>query len=570
MPNRSSLLAGILFVALSLSACDSSTTAPIGGTDIPGVLATEGDYTALLQALSSSGMQSTLSGNGPFTLFAPTDLAFEFLGTETTARLLADTNQELLARVMRHHIVPGRFAAEDLTDGQQLQTIDGSTLVVSRLDEELRVGGAVVSDQNTEADNGIIHGIADLLRDNLSAGDRLSVTPITSTFYNYVEAVGQTSALGANEQVTAFVPIDNAFELLGAPTTDLIERTTNSDVRRRLVDFHIVSGSHQIDSIEDPVALETIDGSTLDIRNDNGTLSVNGRRILSEGITTSNGFIYLIDGVILDDLSIEQRLRVAPTLTTYATEIRDRPALSTLLASSDDLTLFAVLNTGFLALDPDVIIALDDVQNAALIQQIIEVHIIEGRFTTDDLVDGMTVTAIDGSELPVRVSGSQIFIKNGLIRTPDVPVENGAFHIVDKLIVPDTDLFDQAILSGFTAHADALRRTGLEATFRDSSPKTLFAFPNDLYTNNPGFLTRPDLDQIILYHAASRDIGGLAHGIVFESLEGTLRTIAQDPIEPAAFWLDGVTPVMSAATASNGSLMSATNFTLPPALRASN
>ncbi|MDX1438528.1 MAG: fasciclin domain-containing protein, partial [Rubricoccaceae bacterium] len=87
MPFRLAAFIGFLLVANSLSGCDSATTTETA-TDIPGILASEGNYSMLVNAILAAGLQSTLQGAGPFTVFAPTDLAFEFLGEETTDRLL--------------------------------------------------------------------------------------------------------------------------------------------------------------------------------------------------------------------------------------------------------------------------------------------------------------------------------------------------------------------------------------------------------------------------------------------------------------------------------------------------
>ncbi|MDX1440270.1 MAG: fasciclin domain-containing protein, partial [Rubricoccaceae bacterium] len=468
---------------------------------------------------------------------------------------------------LQHHIVQGNLAASDLTDGQELQAISGQTLQVERIDEELRVGGAVVSEADIGADNGVIHGIDDVLRSNLNTGDRLSLTPIVQDFVDLVSDSGRLPDLADEGGVTVFAPINNAFDLLGAPTVDLLTRGINQDVQDRVVDFHIVSGIYPLEALEEPLSLENLDGSTLTVVNENGVITVDGYRVLSEGVQTSNGLIYLLDNINLNYLNIEQRLRISPTLTTYATEIRDRPSLRALLEGAEEHTLFAAVNLAFLSLDPDVIDALNNPENSALFDRIIQVHIVEGTYSTSDLYDGLVLTSIDGSELTVRVTGDQFFIKNGQIAIADIPVENGAFHIIDNLIFPEVDLVDRTLLSGHTDHVDALMRTGLDGVFRESTSRTLFAFPNEVYSANPGLLSHPQLDQIILYHAAVEDIGQLFHGLVFESMEGTLRTVTQDPQDAAIFRLDGITPIVPVATASNGRLLVAEGFMLPPELR---
>ena len=133
----------MIAASLFLASCDSgeSPTLP-EGTDILGVLAADGKFASFVETLPLTGLEATLRGSGPFTVFASTDMAFEFLGSETVGRLLASDNRELLTRVIKFHIVPGLIRLEDLTEGLELQTLDGSVLRVEVAEEELRIGGA--------------------------------------------------------------------------------------------------------------------------------------------------------------------------------------------------------------------------------------------------------------------------------------------------------------------------------------------------------------------------------------------------------------------------------------------
>lgn len=566
---RRPLLSLLLCVVFIFGGCDNSDTAPDFGTDIPGILQVQGDYTRLLEVISSTSIESTLRGNGPYTVFAPTDLAFEFIGQETLNRLLSESNSMVLERVLEHHIVQGTYTLADLTDGLELETIGGSTLSVERIDEEVRVDGTRIIEPDVTADNGLIHGIDDIVRSNLDVAARIMLTPILQNYTSLTAESNRLAGLSEINQVTVFAPIDQAFDQLGTRTNNLIRSNMNQDVLDRIVDFHIAPGIHQLEEVDGQVMIESQDGALLNVLNENGTLYVDGYHVVSEPVQTSNGILYLLGGVNRDHLNIEQRLRISSLVTTYSAEVQRRPDLRDLLASGDGYTVFASLDFAFANLNDQIFQAINAPINADLLDKLIRVHVVEGVYTSADLIDGLILTSIEGSELTVSNNNGQIFIKNGSVEEADVPVENGALHFVNQILLPDLDLIDQSLMLGRVQHVEALRRTSLESTFRESTAKTLFTFPDAVYDAEPSLFDEPNLGEILRYYAAAYDIGPLEHGLLFESMEGTNRTVAQDPGDPNIFRLDGVTQISFTRNVTNGRLMSAETYTLPPALRAS-
>ena len=137
---------------------------PIGedpGT-IPEVADDVGDFTTLLAAVEAADLTETLSGDGPFTVFAPTDDAFDaaLVDLDLTAdELLADT--ELLTAVLTYHVVDGAVMAAEVTslDGDTVPTLNGAELSISVDGESVMVNEATVTQADVEAANGVIHVI---------------------------------------------------------------------------------------------------------------------------------------------------------------------------------------------------------------------------------------------------------------------------------------------------------------------------------------------------------------------------------------------------------------------------
>lgn len=120
------------------------------------------DCKTLAAAVTAAGLVETLQSEGPFTVFAPTDAAFADIQSSVDS-LLQPENKEELAKVLTYHVVAGKAHAADLSDGQELITVQGGKLQVSIKDGVVTIGGATVAAADIEASNGVIHVINKVL-----------------------------------------------------------------------------------------------------------------------------------------------------------------------------------------------------------------------------------------------------------------------------------------------------------------------------------------------------------------------------------------------------------------------
>ena len=125
-----------------------------------------GNFTTLIAAVEAAGLAETLTGEGPFTIFAPTDEAFDALPDGTVEGLLEDTDQ--LTSILTYHVVPSAAVSADLSDGQEIETVNGEMLTVSIEGDSVMIGDATVTTADIEASNGVIHVIDSVL---MPAGD---------------------------------------------------------------------------------------------------------------------------------------------------------------------------------------------------------------------------------------------------------------------------------------------------------------------------------------------------------------------------------------------------------------
>lgn len=120
-------------------------------------LAVANGFTTLVAAVEAAGLVETLKGEGPFTVFAPTDEAFAALPAGVLDALLLPENKETLAKILTYHVVPGAVMAADVTDGE-VATVEGQNVTLSTADG-VTVNGATVVAADVVASNGVIHVI---------------------------------------------------------------------------------------------------------------------------------------------------------------------------------------------------------------------------------------------------------------------------------------------------------------------------------------------------------------------------------------------------------------------------
>ena len=115
------------------------------------------DRSTLVTAVKAAGLAETLSGTGPFTVFAPTNEAFSKLPAGTVDNLLKPEMKNDLTKVLTYHVVPGALRAADLKDGQKLKTVEGSELTVQVKDGMVMIDGATVTIADVISSNGVTH-----------------------------------------------------------------------------------------------------------------------------------------------------------------------------------------------------------------------------------------------------------------------------------------------------------------------------------------------------------------------------------------------------------------------------
>lgn len=131
---------------------------------VVGITGNDKNFSTLDRALKSTDLVETLNGKGPFTIFAPTDDAFDRLSDTTRNSLFDPKNKEQLQELLEHHVVQGRHRAKDLMSRSSISPMEGRTLHLQNEGNSPKIGDATLPQTDLEAENGIVHAINRVLR----------------------------------------------------------------------------------------------------------------------------------------------------------------------------------------------------------------------------------------------------------------------------------------------------------------------------------------------------------------------------------------------------------------------
>ncbi|MDX1430264.1 MAG: fasciclin domain-containing protein, partial [Rhodothermales bacterium] len=149
----------LIFAAPVFAGCDSDSASD--PDPLPSIFETaqEAGFSTLVAAVEAADLASVLDENGPFTVFAPTNAAFDALPEGTVAELLKPENKGTLAGILTYHVVEGRVTSDQVVNLTSAKTVQGQEISISVQDRNVFVNGAQVTSVDIEAANGIIHVI---------------------------------------------------------------------------------------------------------------------------------------------------------------------------------------------------------------------------------------------------------------------------------------------------------------------------------------------------------------------------------------------------------------------------
>ncbi|MGF1573382.1 MAG: fasciclin domain-containing protein [Sumerlaeia bacterium] len=259
-----------------------------------------GSFNTLVAAVQAAGLAETLSGPGPFTVFAPTDEAFAKLPAGTVESLLLPENKDTLISILTYHVVPGKVKSTQVVNLSNATTVQGQRVDVSTKDGSVFIDKAKVVTADVYASNGVIHVI-----DSVILPETKNVVEVAqgagsfNTLIAAATAAGLADYLSTEDGITVFAPTDAAFAKLPAGTVEDLLKPENKEKLKSILALHVVSGTVYSDKALEVKNAQSVGGGALTISADSGKPTVNGAGIVATDIEASNGVIHVIDTVIL-------------------------------------------------------------------------------------------------------------------------------------------------------------------------------------------------------------------------------------------------------------------------------
>ena len=301
MSNKNATLAILVIASLLASpivAADGMKRDTL--SDIPANAQGTGVHDTLVSALSHAGLVGALQGDGPFTVFAPTDQAFTDAGFDLAA---FDTDEEnaTLVDILTYHVVLGAVASDDITDGMTVDAYNGDSLGFTLSSGTVMVNDATVTQSDLMASNGIIHAIDKVLMPPGDVADIPTVASGTGVHDSLVAAVIQAELLATLQgdgPFTVFAPTDDAFAAAGIDLAALDNDAGKATLTDILL-YHVYAGSVPSSAVTDGMAATMANGDDVAFTVADGGVMVNDASVTMADVTASNGIIHVIDKVLM-------------------------------------------------------------------------------------------------------------------------------------------------------------------------------------------------------------------------------------------------------------------------------
>lgn len=413
------------------------TSVPMPKT-IVDIAVEDGRFTTLVAALQAADLVETLQGEGPFTVFAPTDEAFAKLPAGTLEDLLKPENKQMLTDILLYHVVAGKVMASDVVNLTEAMTVLGKNVAIKVDGGKVYINDAEVIITDIEASNGVIHVIDTVILPpaEVKAMDIVDTAVADGRFTTLVAAVqaaGLVDTLKGEGPFTVFAPTDDAFAKLPAGTIDELLKSENKQQLTDILLYHVMAGKVMAESVTDGLIADSALGTSLFFKLDMGNAYVNEAKILITDIVTTNGVIHVIDTVILPKDIVDAA--VFNKFETLAAALQAADLVET-LKGEGPFTVFAPTEEAFMALPEGTLASLLLPENKQTLTNILLYHVIGGNVLAADVVKLESADTVLGQSVTIKVENGKVFINESEVVITDIKTTNGVIHVINVVLLP--------------------------------------------------------------------------------------------------------------------------------------
>ena len=403
-------------------------------------------HNVLEAAVLQADLAGALSGEGPFTVFAPTDDAFLSL-----AGALGATAEDLLALpeladILLYHVVGSTALSSDLTDGQTIATLNGAEVTVTINEAGIFINDAQVTVADLVADNGVVHVIDAVLIPPTSepTGTVVDIV-VNSEVHNLLEAAvleaDLAETLSGEGPFTVFAPTDDAFIALAEALTlapeDLLALPELADILL----YHVVGATALSTDLSDGQMVTTLNGADVTVTINEAGIFINDAQVIVADLVATNGVVHVIDAVLTPPVPTNTvvDIIVNSDIHTILEAAVLEADLVGALSGEGPFTVFAPTDEAFAALAEALGATASDLLALPELTDILLYHVVGATAFSTDLSDGQMVATLNGAEVEVSIEcDGSIFINDAQVILADIEADNGVVHVLDAVLIPPT------------------------------------------------------------------------------------------------------------------------------------
>ena len=490
--------------------------------DIVEVALIDGSFKNLTALLRAANLTFTLEGDGPFTVFAPTDTAFSRLPAGTVDDLLKPENKEKLTNILIYHVLNGKTTSADIkamTLPVQIDTLSGLKSIVDVDGNSVKVNAGTVTKADVSATNGIIHVIDTVL---LPPTDIVETAVNDGQFKTLVDGIvasGLNKTLQGPGPYTMVGPTEDAFNKLPVGVWNELLKPENQDSLSKILSHHVTNGLYtdaSLNRMSVPVNITMLDGNTVKVNRNGATVKIDDASISTPDIFNTNGMIHGIDSVVLPPLNVIETVITRGNFQIFIRALKAANLFDT-FKGPGPYTIFAPTDDAFNQLPPGELDDLLKPENINRLIKTLQYHVLNGRTTAADIKAIKTLpaqlTTVSGVKFIADTNGNSVEINTATITQADLDSTNGLVHVIDTVLLLPTDIVETTIDNGnFKKLVNLLIAADLAGTLKGDGPYTVFA-PTDAAFDKlpPGFvyeLSKSDnikvLAKILQYHVTNQ------------------------------------------------------------------
>jgi uncharacterized surface protein with fasciclin (FAS1) repeats len=539
--------------------------------DIPRTAQCTGVHDSLVAGIIQAELLPTLQGDGPFTVFAPTDQAFLDAGI-VLADLDTPEGKATLTEILLYHVLNGEVPASAVTDCMSAETVNGNPLSFT-VGDSVMVNGATVTATDVATSNGVIHVIDKVLTPTATPNNIPRTAQCTGIHDSLVAAVIQAElleTLQGDGPFTLFAPTDQAFTDAGIDL-DALDTPEGKAALTDILLYHVVPSNVPASAVTECMTANAVNGQPLSFTVGDNVM-VNGATVTMADVNTSNGVIHVIDKVLTPTDTPNNIPRTAQCTGIHDSLVAAviQAELLETLQGEGPFTLFAPTDQAFIDAGID-LAALDTMEGKAALTDILLYHVVAGEVPSSAVTECMTANAVNGQPLSFTV-GDNVMVNRATVTLADVNTSNGVIHVIDKVLTPTDTPNNIPRTAQCTGIHDSLVAAVIQAelleTLQGDGPFTLFA-PTDQAFIDAGIdlaaLNTPEgkaaLTDILLHHvhAGSVQASDITEGMMLQMVNGDNTTLS------LTTGINGANITLADVMTSNGIIHVIDKVLMPPA-----